>query len=200
MHRLFTEARRNYLKEMATDPFLGVSSELQASIREFAKQLNFWLGNARKSSIRELHKVWKKDSALRKWLSKNVHKSSYILYYGAQTDNRDIQVGDKWKGFRGAQHWSKDKDVSRDFAGLKGRVGSWDKPGAVLVEAHAKSSDVIVDVDQFSKVAGRHHASFAQVMDGWGDAIETFNGTAYEAEVITTSKVKGKVVEVKWYD
>jgi len=195
---LFTAAQRVALRESAGDPFVGLSPELQEAMRRFAEHLAFWMGNTSKYSVKELLKIWKDSPELRAWLKRHVNLASYTLYYGTTTNDRKLHVGAAWKGPSGTQHWSTDPHRSRGFAGLNGRVGGWPKPGGVLVQAHAAAAAVIVDVDRFSHVCGLHRASFSKLMTK-NDPKEMFSGEAYEAEVITTSAVKGKVTEVEWF-
>jgi len=198
MKTLFTETAREWLRESSGDPFVGLSPELQDAIRRFSEHLAFWMGNTSEFSVKELFKIWNATPELRVWLKHRVNLSSYTLYYGAHTDDRKLHVGAAWRGPSGIQHWSTDPHRSRGFAGLNGRAAGWDKPGGVLVQAHATGAQVIVDVDRFSHVCGLHHVSFVKLMTK-SDPKEMFSGEAYEAEVLTTSAVKGKVVQVEWF-
>jgi GNAT superfamily N-acetyltransferase len=180
---------------MAGDPFTGLSLELQTAINTFASHLAWWMGNVNVLSVKKLHQLWAKTPELRQWLAKHVNLAGYTLYYGTQTADRSIAVGDPWKGPRGTQHWSTDRRRSQGFAGLHGRAGKWRLPGGVLIEAKARGSQVIVDVDRFSIVAGQHPASFRELMTR-SSVAALFSGESYEGEVLTTSAVKGRVVEV----
>ena len=199
MRAIFTEARRLTLRESAGDPFVGLSPELQDALRRFSEHLAFWMGNTSEYSVKELGKVWKGSPELRAWLSKHVNLASYTLYYGARLKaGQHVEVGDTWKGPKGVQHWSTNPSTSRWFAGI-GTINKPSWPGGVLVEAHATKAQIIVDVDRFSHVCGQHHASFVKLMTK-SDPKEMFNGEAFEAEVMKTSAVKGKVIEIRRFE
>lgn len=198
MRKLFTAIQRRQLFEATGDPFVGLSPELREEFRRFTEHLAWWMGNTNEYSVKELHKIWRASSELRAWLSKHVNLSSYTLYYGTKLKaGQHIEVGDQWKGPRGPQHWSTNPSTSRWFAGI-GTITTPSWPGGAVIEARASKTQVIVDIDRFSLVCGHHHASFSDLMTK-RDPKEMFRGEAYEGEVITTSAVKGRVIQVEWF-
>ena len=90
---------------------------------------------------------------------------------------------------RGAQHWSTDLSRSRKFAKLAGHHDKW-----FILIAHPKPSQIIVDVDSFSVLAGRYKSSFKRLMTR-KDPVDMFNGERYEGEVLTVPAT-AKVLEI----
>lgn len=176
-----------------TDPFSEFTPETGEVLHSFASHLAWWMGNVNKTSVRKLRTIWSKNPELKKWLKKHVNGNVGPLYYGAwlKPGAEMPEVGSPFKRpGKGVQHWSKNLSQSRKFAGI-GMSG--DKAGYVLV-AYPKPSQIIVDVDAFSALAGRHKASFKALMVR-SDPVEMFSGEQYEAEVLTTP-LPAKVLEV----
>ena len=171
------------------DPFSDLSEEGGAALALFAAHLTFWMGNVNKFSIRELRKMWSKNPELKTWLKKHVNRGVGEIYYGAQS--KDLpEVGSSFKRpGRGVHHWSKDLSRSRKFAQFAGHGDTW----YVLV-ARPRPAQVIVDVDAFSTLAGRHRESFKALMT-YPDPVGMFTGEQYEAEVLTIP-LSAKVLEV----
>jgi hypothetical protein len=169
------------------DPFGELSPEGGATLSHFASHLAWWMGNTNTFSLNELKKIWNGSPELKAWLKRYVNNDVGELYFGDNSKDAP-KIGTKIKKKYGVNHWSKDLGRARKFAKLAGYAGR----GYVVV-ARPRPSQIIVDTDAFSVLAGKHHASFSALMTR-PDPIGVFDGTRWEGEVITTPLV-GKVLE-----
>jgi len=191
-------------KRAAADPFVGMSPELQEDFRRFTEYLTLWMGSGvlqvMSFSAREVGKIWRGSTELRRWLATHVNFPSYTLYYGGRLNHpQELPVvGDPFPR-KGVLQWSTDESTSRWFAGLGNFHGpdSWD--GGVLVQAQGGGANIIVDVDHFGSVCGQHQVSFAALMTK-PDPVELFRKPAGEGEILTTGRVKGSVIQAEWFE
>ena len=176
------------------NPFVGLSDELQASLNSFAGSLAFWMGNPTLGNMQSVSRTWKGSKELRSWLKQHVNLSSYTLFYGRRLEDELPVIGAPLSRRGSVLQWSTRKKIAQWFAGIGTTKPTW--AAGALVQATATGSNVVVDIDRFSALAGRHHKDFAALMTR-SDPVEMFSGEQYEGEVLTTSKVKGTIIEVE---
>lgn len=182
----------------SSNPFKNLSPELEQSLNRFMTDLSFWMGNENTYHLEHAYKVWRGSKPLQEWLKTYVNLPSYTLYYGAQTDNKKLEIGQRIKRKYKVLHWSKDKRRPQLFAGLLGRTGNWRKPGGLLLEAKASARQVLVDIDRLSKIGGKYHKDLDRIVTR-SDVRDLFSGEEYEGEVITNGQIVGRVADLQWF-
>ena len=174
------------------DPFAELSPEGREAMRRFAESLNYWMGFSRSISLKDLRKIWGESPELKAWLTRHVNRPA-TLYFGGRVDHAEDlpKVGSTFRRKGTVSHWSKERDTSEWFAGFGGLAN---QEGGYLLMAKPPVGSIIVDVDAFSTLAGRHRESFKSMMTKKG-IDEMFSGEQYEGEVITTA-INATVLEV----
>lgn len=182
----------------ATDPFSGLSPELQEELRGFAVDLMYWMGNTNTFHLKNAGARWRKSRELRDWLREHVNLPSYRLYYGKRLDRDEPapEVGTRVQRRYPTLHWSTNKEMAEGFAGFHDWQPKYERkraPRGVVIEARARDKQVIVDLDRFGAVAGRHKQSFSDLVVR-ADVVNIFAGESWEGEVLT-AKIPARVVE-----
>lgn len=170
------------------DPFAKLSPEGGEALNTFVLYLSLWMGNTHYQSLGFLKKTWKSSPELRAWLKKYVNTNVGPLYYGKNAKHPPA-IGTTVERKHGVLHWSKELGRARKFAQLAGYEGR-----GYIIESRARPTQIIVDTDALSALAGKHRASFRALVTRQ-DPFDLFNGEQYEGEVITTP-LTGKVIEI----
>lgn len=183
----------------STDPFESMDPSMHEAFRDFTYRLMMWMGMADPIHLKWILKVWKSSRLLRDWLTRNVNRGVSPLWYGGQFPPGTLPtVGEAHDRRYPVVQWSKDRRVAEWFAGIRDDMSSSDPRwgGGFLVQAEAGSNQVIVDIDVFSALVGRHRNGFQSIVQQ-GDARAMFvEGEQREGEVLTLP-VSGKIVAVK---
>jgi hypothetical protein len=155
------------------------------------------MGNSRPTALDWVYKAWKADVKFRKWLKTFVNPSSVSLFYGRRLTHQDPlpEVGSVLSRPNKVLQWSTVERTARWFSGIGFATESrQDWNGGALCSAHASSDEIIVDIDAFSILCGRHKQAFAEIAVR-SDSIEMFSGEVYEGEVLTLPSVACRVLE-----